>query len=77
MVCPRGQGYSFPPASTIAAGLDVPELSYLSFEKTLGDARLIKTIRARHHQGLVVVKVAAKPNTGLGFQKYIDEIMRR
>ncbi|KAL0262663.1 Serine/threonine-protein kinase [Diplodia seriata] len=63
-----GQGYSLTTLSAGAAGIDVPELADLTYEKSLGTARFMKTIRARHKDGLVVVKVVMKP-----FNMQLDE----
>ncbi|KAL0472447.1 phosphoinositide 3-kinase [Neurospora intermedia] len=56
-----GQGFSLtaPPAG--AAGIDVPELADLTYEKVIGQARFMKSIRARHNDGVVLVKVLVKP----------------
>lgn len=56
-----GQGFSLTTLSAGSAGIDVPELSDLVYEGTLGTARFMKSIRARHHDGVVMVKVVVKP----------------
>ncbi|KAL8988278.1 MAG: hypothetical protein Q9177_002628 [Variospora cf. flavescens] len=71
-----GQGFSVPTLSSGPAGIDVPELSDLTYEKSLGHARLMKSIRARHRNGLVVVKLAMKPYPQLDFGKYVRAIRR-
>lgn len=71
-----GQGYSLTTLSAGSAGIDVPELADLSYEKSLGDARFMKTIRARHAAGLVVVKVLVKPYSSMKLDKYIAAISR-
>lgn len=71
-----GQGYSLTTLSAGSAGIDVPELSDLAYEKSLGDARFMKAIRALHRDGLVVVKVVMKPYASMKFTTYIREIMR-
>ncbi len=58
-----GQAHSLATLSAGSASIDVPELADLTYEKTLGTARLMKSIRARHRHGLVVVKLVAKPYT--------------
>ncbi|KAK0629678.1 hypothetical protein B0T17DRAFT_606851 [Bombardia bombarda] len=70
-----GQGFSLaaPPAG--AAGIDVPELADLVYEKSLGAARFMKTIRARHHDGVVLVKIIIKPYS-MSLDKYKQEIIR-
>lgn len=71
-----GQGFSLaaPPAG--AAGIDVPELGDLVYEKSIGAARFMKSIRARHHDGVVLVKVLIKPYT-MSLEKYKKEIIRK
>lgn len=56
-----GQGLSLTTLSAGSAGIDVPELADLVFEKPMGNARFMKSIRARHQDGIVLVKVFVKP----------------
>jgi phosphoinositide-3-kinase regulatory subunit 4 len=56
-----GQGFSLTTLSAGSAGIDVPELADLVYEKTMGTARFMKSIRARHQDGVVLVKVIVKP----------------
>lgn len=72
-----GQGYSLTTLSAGSAGIDVPELSDLAYEKSLGDARFMKAVRARHRDGLVVTKVVMKPYSSMKFEKYIRDITRK
>ena len=71
-----GQGFSLaaPPAG--AAGIDVPELGDLVYEKSIGAARFMKSIRARHHDGVVLVKVLIKPYA-MPLAEYKKEIIRK
>lgn len=71
-----GQAYSLTTLSAGSAGIDVPELSDLTYEKSLGDARFMKSIRAKHRDGLVVAKVVMKPYASMKFNKYIKTILR-
>lgn len=71
-----GQGYSLTTLSAGSAGIDVPELSDLAYEKSLGDARFMKAIRARHHEGLVLAKVVMKPYSSMKFSRFIKQILR-
>ncbi|KAL9016076.1 MAG: hypothetical protein Q9180_008823 [Flavoplaca navasiana] len=71
-----GQGFSSTTLSSGPAGIDVPELSDLTYEKALGQARLMKSIRARHQHGLVVVKLVMKPYPQLDLGKYVQAIRR-
>ncbi|KAH0569235.1 hypothetical protein GP486_000052 [Trichoglossum hirsutum] len=71
-----GQGYSLTTLSAGSAGIDVPELSDLTYERSLGTARFMKSIRARHHDGLVFVKVVVKPYPSMKFEEYVRKILR-
>lgn len=71
-----GQGFSVTTPSAGAAGIDVPELADLVYEKTIGTARFMKSIRARHHDGVVLVKVFVKPYTPMSLSEYRQEILR-
>ena len=69
-----GQGYSL---NTLPAGpsaIETSELSDLTFEKPLGGARFLRTVRARHQHGIVVVKVCAKNNSGVSFKQYARDL---
>ncbi len=71
-----GQGYSLTTLSAGSAGIDVPELADLTYERSLGMARFMKSIRARHPDGLVVVKVAMKPYANMKLDPYIRALLR-
>ena len=71
-----GQAYSLTTLSAGSAGIDVPELSDLAYEKNLGDARFMKAVRARHNNGLVVVKIVMKPYASMKLGKYVQQIQR-
>ncbi|KAI4191320.1 MAG: hypothetical protein LQ346_004770 [Caloplaca aetnensis] len=71
-----GQGFSLATLASGPAGIDVPELSDLTYEKSLGQARLMKSIRARHRNGLVVVKLVMKPYPQLDLGKYVRAVRR-
>jgi phosphoinositide-3-kinase regulatory subunit 4 len=70
-----GQGFSLATPSAGAAGIDVPELSDLVYEKSVGNARFMKSIRARHHDGVVLVKVVVKPYTPLSLNQYKKKLV--
>ena len=72
-----GQGYSVTTLSSGSAGIDVNELADLSYEKSLGTARFMKSIRARHRDGLVVAKVVVKPYPSMKLDPYIKAIVRK
>jgi phosphoinositide-3-kinase regulatory subunit 4 len=69
-----GQGYSLTTLSAGSAGIDVPELSDLVYEKSLGSARFMKSIRARQQNGLVFVKVIMKPYPSMKLDSYVKTI---
>lgn len=69
-----GQGFSLATPSAGSAGIDIPELSDLVYEKSIGNARFMKSIRARHHDGVALVKVLVKPYTPMPLGKYKRDI---
>ncbi|KAJ5184099.1 hypothetical protein N7492_001715 [Penicillium capsulatum] len=71
-----GQGYSLTTLSAGSAGIDVPELSDLVYEKSMGGGRFMKSIRARQQNGLVFVKVIMKPYPTMQLEPYVKEIIR-
>jgi phosphoinositide-3-kinase regulatory subunit 4 len=71
-----GQGYSLTTLSTGSAGIDVPELSDLMYEKSMGGGRFMKSIRARQQNGLVLVKVIMKPYPSMKLESYVKAIIR-
>lgn len=71
-----GQGFSLTTPSAGSAGIDVPELSDLVYEKSIGSARFLKSIRARHHDGVVLVKVLIKPYMPMALGEYKRKILR-
>lgn len=72
-----GQGYSLTTLSAGSAGIDVPELSDLVYEKSMGGGRFMKSIRARQQNGLVFVKVIMKPYPTMELEPYVKAIIRK
>lgn len=70
-----GQNFSVATFQAGSAGLDTPELSDLVYEKSMGSARFMKSIRARHQDGVVLVKVFVKPFANFGLGKYRKAIV--
>ncbi|KAF9885873.1 Serine/threonine-protein kinase [Aspergillus nanangensis] len=62
--------------ATGSAGIDVPELSDLVYEKSMGGGRFMKSIRARQQNGIVFVKVIMKPYPALKLEPYVKAISR-
>ncbi|KAI5285644.1 Serine/threonine-protein kinase [Ascosphaera aggregata] len=71
-----GQGYSLTSLSAGSAGIDIPELSDLVYEKSLGASRFMKSIRARHRDGYIAVKVIMKPYHGMDLDSYVRTLVR-
>lgn len=71
-----GQSISLAPVSAGAQSINVRELSDVTYEKTLGSGRFMKSIRAKHKTGLVVVRIAMRPFHGFDFRPYIKKIRR-
>jgi phosphoinositide-3-kinase regulatory subunit 4 len=71
-----GQGYSLTTLSAGSAGIDVPELSDLVYERSMGGGRFMKSIRARQQNGLVFVKVIMKPYPTMQLEPYVKAIIR-
>jgi phosphoinositide-3-kinase regulatory subunit 4 len=69
-----GQGFSLTTLSAGSAGIEQPELADLTYEKSMGNARFMKSIRARHQDGVVVVKVFVKPYA-MPLEKYKRRII--
>lgn len=69
-----GQGFSLATPSIGSAGIDITELSDVQYEKTIGNARFMKSIRGRQENGVVLVKVIAKPFSGVKLDKYKKRI---
>lgn len=65
-----GQGYSLTTLPAGPSAIETPELADLTFEKGLGGARFLRTVRARHKNGIVVAKVCMKSSTNVSFKKY-------
>lgn len=70
-----GQGFSVTSPSAGAAGIDVPELADLIYEKAIGSSRFMKSIRARHHDGVVLAKVFVKPYTPMSLDEHRQKII--
>lgn len=70
-----GQGFSLATPSIASAGIDINELSDVQYEKTIGNARFMKSIRGRQEHGVVLVKVIAKPFLGVKLDKYKKRII--
>lgn len=70
-----GQGFSLTTLSAGSANIDVPELADLRYEKSLGAARFMKSVRARHKDGLVVARVVMKPYAQFNLDRYARRLL--
>ncbi|KAF7730449.1 Serine/threonine-protein kinase [Apophysomyces ossiformis] len=61
---------------TAIAGIDsyVSELGDVYYERSIGNARFMKTIRGRHKGGLVVVKIFVKPELDMSLRSYVKKL---
>ncbi|KAA8915744.1 hypothetical protein TRICI_002102 [Trichomonascus ciferrii] len=66
-----------PPASTIAIEAYVSELGDIQYEKNIGNARFLKTLKGLHSDGLVVVKVFIKPSAQIDLTTIEEELKRK
>ncbi|KAI1210902.1 ARM repeat-containing protein [Annulohypoxylon truncatum] len=71
-----GNSYSLTTPYAGSAGIDIPELADLVHERSIGSARFMKSIRARHHDGVVLAKVTVKPYTPLSLREYGEKILQ-
>jgi phosphoinositide-3-kinase regulatory subunit 4 len=70
-----GQGFSATTLSAGSATIEVPELDDLRPEKSLGTARFMKSLRARHKDGLVVARVVMKPFADFKLEIYVRRLL--
>jgi hypothetical protein len=70
-----GNSYSLSTPYAGSAGIDVPELSDLAHERSIGNARFMKSIRARHRDGVALAKVTVKPYSDCSLKEYGDKIL--
>ncbi|KAK4155031.1 hypothetical protein C8A00DRAFT_32210 [Chaetomidium leptoderma] len=70
-----GQAFSLATPRAGGAGIDVPELADLVYERSVGTGGFMKSVRARHHDGVVLAKVLLKPYP-MSLDEYKREIIR-
>jgi phosphoinositide-3-kinase regulatory subunit 4 len=70
-----GQGFSLATPSAGAAGIDTSQLQDVQYERSIGNARFMKSIRGRHEHGVVLVKVLVKPYAGINLDQYKKKII--
>jgi phosphoinositide-3-kinase regulatory subunit 4 len=64
-----------PSASTISIEAYVSELGDIQYEKNLGNARFLKTLKGLHEEGMVVVKVLIKPTPAIKLDQVGNELI--
>ncbi|UNI21996.1 Non-specific serine/threonine protein kinase [Purpureocillium takamizusanense] len=65
-----GQGFSLATPSAGSAGIDIAQLQDVQYERSIGNARFMKSIRGRHENGVVLVKVLVKPYAEVKLDEY-------
>ena len=63
------------PAQILPVEHYLSDISDLEFDGNLGSTRFLKVARARHHSGLVVVKVFTIQDAGLDLKKDRDKLL--
>ncbi|RDA86806.1 hypothetical protein CP532_6370 [Ophiocordyceps camponoti-leonardi (nom. inval.)] len=72
-----GQGFSLATPSAGSATIDVAQLQDVQYEKSLGNGRFMKSIRGRHENGVVLVKVLVKPFPDVNLDEYKRQIIKQ
>lgn len=70
-----GQSYStsLHDRNVASTSIDIPEFNDTIYDKTLLSTRFFKTVRAKHGDGLVAVKIFVKPAVNdISVKKYVD-----
>jgi phosphoinositide-3-kinase, regulatory subunit 4 len=70
-----GQGFSLATPSAGSTGIDIPQLRDVQYERSIGNARFMKSIRGRTENGIVMVKVLVKPYADVKLDKYKKQIL--
>jgi len=71
-----GQGFSLATPSAGSAGIDIAQLQDVQYERSIGNARFMKSIRGRHENGIVLVKVLVKPYAEANLDEYKKLLIR-
>ncbi|XP_044722055.1 kinase [Hirsutella rhossiliensis] len=72
-----GQGFSLATPSAGSAGIDIAQLQDVQYERSIGNARFMKSIRGRHENGVVLVKVLVKPFAEVNLEEYKQQIIKQ
>lgn len=70
-----GQGFSLATPSAGSAGIDIPQLGDVQYERSIGNGRFMKSIRGRTDNGVVLVKVLVKPYTEVKLDEYKKKLI--
>lgn len=70
-----GQGFSLATPSAGAAGIDIAQLQDVQYERSIGNARFMKSIRGRHENGVVLVKVLVKPFGHVNIERHRKQLI--
>ncbi|PHH88640.1 hypothetical protein CDD83_7270 [Cordyceps sp. RAO-2017] len=72
-----GQGFSLATPSAGSAGIDIAQLQDVQYERSIGNGRFMKSIRGRHENGVVLVKVLVKPFAEVNLDEYKQQIIKQ
>ncbi|EQK99966.1 phosphoinositide 3-kinase regulatory subunit 4 [Ophiocordyceps sinensis CO18] len=72
-----GQGFSLATPSAGSAGIDIAQLQDIQYERSIGNARFMKSIRGRNENGVVLVKVLVKPFAEVDLEEYKQQIIKQ
>ncbi|RDA95176.1 hypothetical protein CP533_1897 [Ophiocordyceps camponoti-saundersi (nom. inval.)] len=72
-----GQGFSLATPSAGSATIDVAQLQDVQYERSIGNGRFMKSIRGRHENGVVLVKVLVKPFADVNLSEYKRKIIKQ
>ncbi|PFH60280.1 hypothetical protein XA68_11200 [Ophiocordyceps unilateralis] len=72
-----GQGFSLATPSAGSASIDVAQLQDVQYERSIGNGRFMKSIRGRHENGVVLVKVLVKPFAEVNLDEYKRQIIKQ
>ncbi|GAB7362672.1 hypothetical protein MBLNU230_g2981t1 [Neophaeotheca triangularis] len=69
-----GQSYSQAALPAGPTAIETPELADVTFEKPHAGVRFLRTVRARHQNGIVLVKVCMKSGPNVSFKDYVQRL---
>lgn len=65
-----------PTAATVAIDAYISELQNVHYDRNLGNARFLKTVKGASERSLVAVKVFIKPSQEMSLKSFYTELIR-